>query len=154
VLPGKVGERLSSGAPSAVAVTPRGYGDPASRRFAPIMVAFGSPMTQLAPRAAHLLAAATAAQLHRLTVLFPNSPGIPTGEAAPEAALLALGDGAALEQQIMFDAQAVRPANDLYVDLCAPPSRQVLHVFACRSPKSRSRWTRSPGWRKSPTWSA
>lgn len=88
VFPGSVAERLLSGAPSAVAVAPRGYTTKEGRPLRTILVAFdGSPEARLALRAADDLAAGAGANLRVVMVIVPSSPGVVVGEAPPVTAL-------------------------------------------------------------------
>jgi nucleotide-binding universal stress UspA family protein len=128
VLLGSVAERLLSGAPCAVALAPRGYGARDSRPMRSIAIAFdGSPESRTALRAAHGLATRTGATLHALMVIEPPAamqgrfvslPGVEplvtieraealqrqdqAARAALDSALHELGDGAAIEQDVLF----------------------------------------------------
>ena len=128
VLLGSAGERLLSGAPCAVAVAPHGYAAHGPNAFGLIAVAFdGSPEARAALRAAHDLATRTGAALRVLMVVEPPAaipgqfvplPGLEplvtieradalqrqelAGKSALDAAVYSLGDGIAVEQQVLF----------------------------------------------------
>ncbi len=128
VLLGSVGERLLSGAPCAVAVAPRGYAVRKPRDLGMIAVAFdGSPEARVALRAAHDLASRTGAAVRGLMVIEPPAaiPGqfVPlagleplvtieraealqrqelAARAALDSAVHDLGDGATIEQDVLF----------------------------------------------------
>jgi nucleotide-binding universal stress UspA family protein len=128
VLLGSVGERLLSGAPSAVAIAPRGHAVRDPRRIGVIAIAFdGSPEAQLALRAAHELARRADAALRVLMVIEPPAaipghfvplPGLEplitieraeamqrqeqAAQNALDSALAALGSGPTIERQVLF----------------------------------------------------
>jgi nucleotide-binding universal stress UspA family protein len=80
VLPGSVGANLLQGAPSAVAVAPRGYATADEHRLRRLMVGFdGSPEAAAALDAAHRLAARVEGVLTVVTAVEP--PGYGWGEA-------------------------------------------------------------------------
>ena len=82
VLLGSIGERLLSGAPSAVAVAPRGHAASESRSIKAIAVAFdGSCEAGLALATAHELAALTGAAVRALIVI--ESPAAIPGAFVP-----------------------------------------------------------------------
>jgi nucleotide-binding universal stress UspA family protein len=152
ILLGSVAERLLSGAPSAVAVAPRGHGLRESRPFGAIAVAFdGSDEAHLALRAGHGLAMLSGARLNVLTVIEPP-PAIPgtfvplpglepqvtieraetlqrqesAAQAAVDDALSKLGDGSTVEREVLFGtdpAAAILDAVRTDVDLLVVGSR-------------------------------
>ena len=152
VLLGSVGERLLTGAPCAVAVASRGFAARDSRQLRVIAVAFdGSPEAQLALRAGHELAARTDARLRVLMVIEPPAaipgqivplPGLEplvtiersdalqrqelAAQNALDTAMRALGEGAVVEQQVLFGtdpATAILDAARDDVDLIVLGSR-------------------------------
>jgi len=152
VLLGSVGERLLSGAPCAVALAPRGHAAREARAIRVVGVAFdGSPEAQIALRTARGLAARTGATVRVLMVIEPPAaipghfvplPGIERlvaierGEAlqrqelaarsALDTTLRALGDGVAIEPQVLVGgdpASAILDAARADVDLLMLGSR-------------------------------
>jgi nucleotide-binding universal stress UspA family protein len=152
VLLGSVGERLLSGAPCAVAVAPRGHATRESRAIGLIGVAFdGSREAHAALRTAHDLAARTGASLRALMVIEPPAaipgqfvplPGLEplvtieradalqrqeqAATSALDAAVYALGDGVAVEQQVLFGSDPAATILDIAgadVDLLVLGSR-------------------------------
>ena len=128
VLLGSVGNRLLTGAPCAVAVAPRGYATRRERKSGLVAVAFdGSPESRSALQAAHRLATRMDARLRAVMVIAPPAaiPGqfVPlagleplvtieraqalqhqesAAAAALESAVQELGDGATVEQEVLF----------------------------------------------------
>jgi nucleotide-binding universal stress UspA family protein len=152
VLLGSVGERLLSGAPCAVAVAPRGHATRESRAIGLIGIAFdGSREAHAALRTAHDLAARTGAALRALMVIEPPAaipgqfvplPGLEplvtieradalqrqeqAATSALDAAVYALGDGVAVEQQVLFGSDPAATILDIAgadVDLLVLGSR-------------------------------
>lgn len=148
VLLGSVGERLLAGAPCAVAVAPRGYAARQPRPIRVIAVAFdGSPEAQVALATGHALATRIGAALRVIMVIEPPAaipgqfvprPGLQPvatveraeaierqeagARTALDRAIRALGDGCAMERQLLFRSDppaaildAVRPDVDLLV---------------------------------------
>jgi nucleotide-binding universal stress UspA family protein len=152
VLLGSVGERLLSGAPCAVALAPSGYAASGPHAASVIAVAFdGSAEAHEALRAAFDLAKRIGAALRALTVVVPPAaipgrfvplPGLEPLEGIDRADALArqelaatqavaaavqlLGDGVAVEQQVLFGtdpAEAILEAAASDVDLLVLGSR-------------------------------
>ena len=152
VLLGSVGERLLAGSPCAVAVAPRGHAAREPRPISVIAVAFdGSPDALIALRAAHELATRTGAAVRVVMVIEPPAaipgqlvplPGLEplvvieraealqrqelAAQNALGSAVRALGDGTAIEQQVLFGsdpAAAILDAARVDVDLLVLGSR-------------------------------
>ena len=118
VFPGSVAESLLQGAPSAVAIAPRGYRDRSSHGLERIAVALdGSEEAQVALDSAIRLAAASGARVTVLSVAEPVPPlAVPTAPSGVEAyqryqketkqglldeAVQSAGDGISIEARLL-----------------------------------------------------